>query len=256
MRIIVCVKQVPDSLEVRLRDDYTLERDFVAQVMNPADESALEWALRVRDSKGGIVTAVSMGPARAESTLREALARGADKAALLTDPRFAGADTLITSRCLAAAVMALGGADLIVCGRRAADGETGQVGPMLASMLNIPCVVNAIRADAGETLTVEQLNEDGVKTWSCSYPALVTFCEWSYPLRLPTLIGLRRAQKADVRKLAPEALGLSPEACGIKASPTRVIRVEARTQGVRPCRYLEAAQCLEQLAGEYPEAFT
>ena len=256
MRIVVCIKQVPDSLEVRLREDYTLERDFVAQVMNPADESALEWALRVRGAMGGTVTAVSMGPARAEGMLREALARGADEAVLLTDPHFAGADTLVTARCLAAAVGALGGADLIACGRRAADGETGQVGPMLASMLDIPCVVNAISADAAETLTVWQLAEDGTNTWSCGYPALVTFCEWTYPLRLPTLAGLRRAQKAEVSILTPEALGLAPEACGLRASPTRVKRVEARASGIRPCRYMDAAACLALLADRYPEAFT
>ena len=256
MRIFVCIKQVPDSLEVRVKEDYTLERDFVAQIMNPADESALEWALRVRDAKGGTVTVISMGPARAEGMLREALARGADEAALLTDPRFAGADTLITARCLTAAVNALGGADLIACGRRAADGETGQVGPMLASMLDIPCVVNATYADASETLIVEQLTEDGVNTWTCSYPALVTFCEWSYPLRLPTLMGLRRAQKAEVRKFTPDLLGLSAETCGLRASPTRVKRVEARTSGVRPCQYLDTVQCMEQLANRYPEVFT
>ena len=127
---------------------------------------------------------------------------------------------------------------------------------MLASMLDIPCVVNATHADASETLIVEQLTEDGVNIWTCSYPALVTFCEWSYPLRLPTLMGLRRAQKAEVRKFTPDLLGLSAETCGLRASPTRVKRVEARTSGVRPCQYLDTVQCMEQLANRYPEVFT
>ena len=115
MNVLVCLKQVPDTLEVKLRADFTLERDFVAQVMNPADESALEWALRVRDQRGGRVTVLSMGPRRAESTLREALSRGADEAMLLSDPRFAGSDTLVTAQCLAKAAEALGGFDLIAC---------------------------------------------------------------------------------------------------------------------------------------------
>ena len=255
MNILVCVKQVPDSLEVRLKADYTLDREFVAQVINPADESALEWALRARDRLGGSVTVVTMGPQRAESALREALARGADRAALLTDPRFAGADTLVTARCLKAAVEALGGADVIACGRRAVDGETGQVGPMLASMLDIPCVTHVIRAEAGASLVADQLTENGVNTWACGYPALLTFCEWSYRLRLPTITGLRRARQADIPRMTPEVLGLKPEDCGLRASPTRVRHVEARAVGARPCRYLDAAGCAQALADACPEVF-
>ena len=140
MRMLVCMKQVPDTTEVKLGADYTLERDFVAQVMNPADESALELALQLQDKHGGEVTVLSMGPERAQSMLREALARGAHHAVLMTDRAFAGADTLITAACLCTAVRALGGFDLILCGRRAIDGETGQVGPMLASMLDLSLI--------------------------------------------------------------------------------------------------------------------
>ena len=253
MKILVCIKQVPDTLEVSLRADFTLERDFVAQVMNPADESALEWALRTRDRKGGEVTVLSMGPRRAESTLREALSRGADRAVLLSDPRFAGADTLVTAQCLAKAVEFLGGFDVIACGRRAADGETGQVGPMTASLLNIPCVPNLTRAEAGETLTAYQLTETEEKVWACGYPALVTFCEWSYRLRLPTLAGLRKARTMDVRLMTPDDLGLAAENCGIKASPTRVIRVSAEKTGVRPCKKGTAEDIMNALAERCPE---
>lgn len=143
MRILICLKQVPDTTEVKLTDDLTLEREFVAQVLNPADESALELGLELKEKHGGTVTVLTMGPKRAEGMLREALSRGADEAALMTSPRFAGADTLVTARCLAEAEKALGGFDLILCGRRAIDGETGQVGPMVAAMLDRPCVVNA-----------------------------------------------------------------------------------------------------------------
>ena len=256
MNILVCIKQVPDTTEVKLRADYTLERDFVAQIMNPADESALEWALSTRDRLGGKVTVLSMGPGRAESTLREALARGADQAVLLTDPRFAGADTLITARCLAAAWKTLGGFDVTACGRRAVDGETGQVGPMLASLLNIPCVANITQAEAAESLTVHQLTENGINVWQCGFPALITFCEWSCRLRLPTLLGLKKAQKQDITRLTPDALGLRAQDCGLQASPTRVVRVDARPSGVRPCRMMTAEQTMEALTGKYPEVLS
>lgn len=256
MKILVCVKQVPDTLEVKFRADFTLERDFVAQVMNPADESALEWALRVRDQRGGRVTVLSMGPKRAESTLREALSRGADEAVLLSDPRFAGADTLVTAQCLAKAAEVLGGFDLIACGRRAADGETGQVGPMTASLLGIPCAVNLTQAEAGERLTVWQLTEAEVKVWQCAYPALITFCEWSYRLRLPNLLGLRKARSAQVKVMTPDDLGFSASECGIKASPTRVIRVSAEESGVRPCRKGSMEEIMNALTAKCPEVFS
>ena len=253
MDILVCIKQVPDTTEVRLREDMTLERDFIAQVMNPADESALEWALEVRDQRGGSVTVLTMGPERAETTLREALSRGADRAVLMTDRRFAGADTLVTAGCLARAYRRLGGFDIVACGRRAVDGETGQVGPMTASLLDIPCVSNITSAEAGEELRARQLTEDGVKVFSCGYPALITFCEWSCRLRLPTLAGLKRAQKAEITRLTPDDLGLSAGECGLKASPTQVVRIDSRPVCVRPCRKITVGETMEALKNTCPE---
>ncbi len=246
MKILICLKQVPNTMNVKLSSDFTLERETAAQVMNLADESALELGLSLRDTHGGEATVLTMGPMRAESMLREALSRGADHAVLLSDPAFAGADTLITAKCLRAAADKLGGFDLILCGRRASDGETGQVGPMLASMMQIPCVVNAVKADiAGDTLTVKQLTEDGVTTWKAALPALVTLCEWSYRLRLPSIAGLRGAAKAEIKCLTPPDLGIS--ACGIAASPTRVVHVSPRPLGLRPCKKLPLADVLAAL---------
>lgn len=237
MRILVCLKQVPDTTEVRLSASYTLERDFVAQVMNPADESALELALRLRESQGGTVTVITMGPARAESMLREALSRGADEAVQLTDPGFAGADTLVTAQCLAAAAKRLGGFDLVLCGRRAVDGETGQVGPMLAQMLDMPCVANATQGSISQaTLQAVQLTEAGEITWETPLPALMTLCEWSHRLRLPTIRGIKKARESAVLRLTPKDLDISH--CGLKASPTRVVKVDASPVGVRPCQKL------------------
>jgi len=246
MRILVCLKQVPDTTEVKLSSEYTLQRDFVAQVMNPADESALEKALSLRDQHGGSVTVLTMGPERAQTMLREALSRGADDAVHLTDKAFAGADTLVTAKCLKAAAEKLGGFDLILCGRRATDGETGQVGPMLAALLGVACVANAtdLRMEEGAPV-VDQLTENGVITWQAQLPMLVTFCEWSHHLRLPTLMGLKKAQKAEIRRVTAAELGI--QETGLKASPTRVTHIDSRPVCVRPCQKLPAAEVLAAL---------
>ena len=248
MRILICLKQVPDTTEVKLTGDLTLEREFVAQVLNPADESALELGLELKEKHGGTVTVLTMGPKRAEGMLREALSRGADEAVLMTSPRFAGADTLVTAHCLAEAEKALGGFDMILCGRRAVDGETGQVGPMVAALLERPCVVNATEGEIIEgCLRALQLTEAGSQEWKAPLPAVMTLCEWSHALRLPTISGLRRAAQADVRFCEPEDLGIDPAACGLKASPTRVTHISARPVGVRPCVKTSFAEVMKAL---------
>lgn len=248
MRILICLKQVPDTTEVKLTDDLTLEREFVAQVLNPADESALELGLELKEKHGGTVTVLTMGPKRAEGMLREALSRGADEAVLMTSPRFAGADTLVTAHCLVEAEKALGGFDLILCGRRAVDGETGQVGPMVAALLERPCVVNATEGEIAEgCLRALQLTEAGSQEWKAPLPAVMTLCEWSHALRLPTISGLRRAAQADVRFCEPEDLGIDPATCGLKASPTRVTHISARPVGVRPCVKTGFAEVMKAL---------
>ena len=248
MRILICLKQVPDTTEVKLTGDLTLEREFVAQVLNPADESALELGLELKEKHGGTVTVLTMGPKRAEGMLREALSRGADEAVLMTSPRFAGADTLVTAHCLAEAEKALGGFDLILCGRRAVDGETGQVGPMVAALLERPCVVNATEGEIIEDcLRALQLTEAGSQEWKAPLPAVMTLCEWSHALRLPTISGLRRAAQADVRFCEPEDLGIDPATCGLKASPTRVTHISARPVGVRPCVKTGFAEVMKAL---------
>ena len=246
MRILVCVKQVPDTTEVKLSSEYTLQRDFVAQVMNPADESALEKALALRDEHGGSVTVMTMGPERAESMLREAITRGADEALHLTDRAFAGADTLVTAKCLKAAVEMAGGFDLILCGRRAVDGETGQVGPMVAALLDRACVPNVTDVHVeNDSLMIDQLTENGVITWQAQIPAVITFCEWSHHLRLPTLMGMRRARNAQIRRVTAPELGI--QETGLKASPTRVTRIHSRPVGVRPCKKMAVEEVLEAL---------
>lgn len=253
MKILVCLKQVPDTSDGTLNADFTLQRDRMAQITNPADESALELGLMLRDQLGGRVTVVTMGPERTASMLRDALTRGADDALLLNDPAFAGADTLATARTLVAAVPLLGSFDLILCGRRASDGETGQVGPMMASLLNLPCVVNAlaVRAQPSDSSTrlclqIDQLTEEGTRIWQCQTPAVLTLCEWRYRLRLPSLAGLRSGGKATIRVATHVDIGLSKTQCGLLGSPTRVIRVWPQSGCIRSCQTVSVETFLEK----------
>ena len=163
MNIIVCLKQVPDSTKVRLDPvTHTLIREGVESIINPYDLYALEAALRLKDSVGGKVTLLSMGPPQAETALREALSLGADEAVLLCDRAFAGADTWATSYTLSQAVRKIGQFDLVVCGKQAIDGDTAQVGPGLAERLDIPHVAFVRKAElAGSALAVERLSDEG-----------------------------------------------------------------------------------------------
>ena len=251
MNILCLIKQVPDSLEVHMGSDLTLQRDFVAQVLNHADESAVELALQLRDLQGGKVTALTMGPPRAEGTLRELISRGVDDAILLTDKAFAGADTLATARTLAAAVKALGPFDLLLFGRRAADGETGQVGPMTAALLGIPCAANITSAECtGVILSAYQLIDTGSVHWEMSLPAALTMCDWSHALRLPTMRGLRAARQAQIRIMSPSDIGVTdPSSIGLKGSPTRVTHISVRPSGVRPTKWITAEEAAA-IAGE------
>src|SRR4030042_2311116 len=164
LRLIVCIKQVPETQEVRLDPvTHTLKREGVKAIINPFGLYALEEGLRVKEAQGGEVTLLSRGPPQAEEALREALGYGADKAVLLSDKGFAGADTWATALTLAGAIKKLGGADLIFCGKQAIDGDTAQVGPMLATILQIPYVAWArkLTFTGPQQVEVERLLEHG-----------------------------------------------------------------------------------------------
>ncbi len=164
LNIIVCIKQVPETQEVRLDPvTHTLKREGIEAIINPFDLYALEEALRVKEARGGQVTLLSMGPPQAEAALREALGYGADAAVLLSDKKFAGADTWATALTLARAIDKLGGADLIFTGKQAIDGDTAQVGPMLATVLDIPYAAWARKLTFGAdgSLIVERLLDHG-----------------------------------------------------------------------------------------------
>ena len=213
MKAIVLVKQVPDLRlgSVGVHVDGTIDRAGAPPITNPADLHALEAAVQLADE----VIALSMGPAAAERTLREAIAGGATQAVLLTDHAFAGSDTWATANALAAAVRRLGGADLVLCGTSALDGETGQVGPSVAQRLGWPSATGC------EALTVEgthliarRVVEGGYERLRLPLPAVVTIGETGFTPRYPTMIQRRRAANAEIERFTAADVGVSADAVG------------------------------------------
>lgn len=231
--ILVCVKAVPHSTSVQVDGQYRLKREGASLQWNIADESALEAALSLKD-RDGTVTVLSMGPGKLEEPLKELLARGADEAVLVSDRCMAGADTRATAAALKAAAEKLGPFDLILCGRRAIDGETGHVPAQLAAALGMGCVSNVeelTREDAD--LLLSRRMEDGVQRLRAQGPLVVSLCEYSYRLRLPGILSLRRAKNKTVKILSAEDLGLKPEDCGLQGSLTKVTAMEQTFPGLR-----------------------
>ena len=228
MKIIVCIKQVPESSRVRMDPDTGLMiREGMIAVVNPLDLYAVEAALRLKELYGGTVTALTMGPAAAMAALREVIAMGCDDALLLSDKQFAGGDTWATSRVLSAAIRTLlPDTDLILCGERAVDGDTGQVGPGIAAWLDLPVVTYVAKlAKEGNALIAERLIEEGRERLRMELPGVVTVVKEIHTPRLPTLDGKKKARVAVVPTITAERLGLAPAACGLAGSPTRVVRI-------------------------------
>ncbi len=230
MKIIVCLKQVPDTASVKLDPvTHTLKREGVAAVINPFDLFALEAALQLRERVGGQILALTMGPPQAAEMLREAIGYGVDDGLLLSDRAFAGADTWATTAALAAGVRHLGGADLIVCGKQAVDGDTAQVGPGLAMRLGLPQVafVKAIREAAADHLVVERQMDDGYEVVSLPLPGLITVVREIGEPRPPSLKGKMRAKKYEAPVAGAAALGLTEDQVGLRGSFTQVVEVFA-----------------------------
>ncbi len=228
MKIIVCIKQVPETQEVRLDPvTHTLKREGVKSIINPFDLYALEEALRVREKQGGEVTVVTMGPPQAESALREALTYGADQAVLLSDRAFAGADTWATSLTLAKGIARLGGADLIFCGKQAIDGDTAQVGPELATFMNIPYVswARRLKFASATVLQVERLLDHGYDLVEVELPALITVIKEINEPRVPSFKAKLKAKSAVIPTYGAADLGIEPQAVGLVGSYTQVVKV-------------------------------
>ncbi len=224
MNIIVCIKQVPDTADVRIHPEtHTLIREGVPSIINPYDLHAVEAALQVREKVGGKVTVMTMGPPQAEDALRETIAMGVDEARLITDRAFAGADTWATAYTLAKASEAAG-FDLILCGKQAIDGDTAQVGPEMAEFLDIPHIAYVRKIDevTAQTIVVQRLMDDGFDRVESSLPVLLTVVREINTPRLPSLKGKMAAKKAVIQRMDMASIGAAGDDVGLKGSPTQV----------------------------------
>ncbi len=229
MDIIVCIKQIPNPEHFsKITIDPkrgTINREGIPAVVNPLDRHALEEALRIREKFSGKVTAISMGPPKAREALEEALAMGVDDAVLLCDRAFAGADTLATAYALAGAIKKLGKYELVLCGNETADGATGQVGPQVAELLDIPHVtyVNKVDFLDGESLIATRAIERGHLKVEVRLPALLAVIREINQFRLPTVLGIIEATRKEIKTWTNEDVGASQETIGLDGSPTQVI---------------------------------
>ena len=239
MKIAVCLKQVPETTEVKINPETnTLMREGVASITNPFDEFALEEGLLTREKYGGELHVMTMGPPQAIEILKNALAVGADKVYLLSDRAFAGADTLATAYTLAKTIEKIGGVDLVICGKQAIDGDTAQVGPGIATRLGIPqltYVAKVREIDPGKKkIVVERMLENGREVVECSLPVVITVMKDINEPRLPSLLGIKKAAKATIPTWTAQEIGVDENRVGLKGSPTWVWKVfspEARGGG-------------------------
>lgn len=232
MKIVVCIKQVPDTTDVKINPETnTLIREGVASIINPFDMYAIEEAVRLKERFGGEAIVVTMGPPQAADALREALSLGIDRAIHLSDRAFAGSDTWATSLILAKAIEKIGGCDLVICGKQASDGDTAQVGPGIAAHINLPQATYVRRIDTvhldtdPKMMVVERLLEEGYEIIELKLPALITVVKEINEPRLPSLRGKMSARKAEIPVWGNKDLAIDENQIGLTGSPTQVVKI-------------------------------
>lgn len=250
MHIVVCIKQVPDSAQIRVHPvTNTIMRQGVPTIINPYDLFAVEEALRLRDVHGGEVTVLTMGPASAEDSLRRVLTFGADRAVLLTDRFFAGSDTLATTFALATAIRKIGetfGApDIVFTGKQTIDGDTAQVGPGIAKRLDfrqLTYVSKLVSADPeAKEIVVERRSEAGVQVLKSKMPVLVTMLEGTNEMRRGSLEEAIAATRAEIVTWSAADAGVKDmQKCGLRGSPTIVKKVFAPSARSEKAAFVEA----------------
>ncbi len=228
MNVIVCIKQVPAKIKIEI-DPKTgsLISGGVERAINPPDLYALEEGIRIKEKTGGKVVVLTMGPAQAIETLKEAIGIGADEAVLLSDPAFEGSDTWATSHILSKAIRKIGQFDLVLCGKQSIDGETGQVGPQLAEALGLPFVslVNKIEELGQGHIKVMRMSEEGHQLIEMTLPGVISVVKEINVPRLPSLRGMMAAKKAKIAVWNAKELGVDAASVGSSGSPTRVVKV-------------------------------
>ena len=271
MHIVVCIKQVPDSAQIRVHPvTNTIMRQGVPAIVNPYDLVALEEALRLKDRYHARITVLTMGPPQAETALRKALSFGADEAILLTDRAFAGADTLATSYALAAAIKQIQKdmpVDLVFAGKQTIDGDTAQVGPGIAvrlglQMLTYVCKIEALDLEQHE-IAVQRRAEGGVQVLKTRLPALITVLEGINEMRFATMPDMFRAARYPLKVWDKDAAGIEDTAkIGLKGSPTVVSKVFAPTPRTQKAEIVQtqsdqpsdlAATLIAKLFTRYPQ---
>lgn len=229
MNVVVCIKQVPDTTEVKINPETnTLVREGVESIINPFDMYAIEEAIRIKERYGGSTTVISMGPPQTEDALRESIAMGIDKAILISDKAFAGSDTWATSYVLAQAIKKIDNFDLVLCGKQASDGDTAQVGPGISTHLNIPqstYVKKIEQIEEGSKIRVERMVEEGFQIIELPLPALLTVVKEINEPRLPSLKGKMKAKKIDIPVWGKQNLDIEENKVGLEGSPTQVIKI-------------------------------
>lgn len=232
MNIIVCIKQVPETTEVKINPETnTLIREGITSIINPFDMYAIEEAIRLKERFGGQTTVITMGPPQAQDALREAISLGIDSAIHLSDRLFAGSDTWATSLVLAKAIEKIGNYDLIICGKQASDGDTAQVGPGIATHLDLPQATYVRKIDTvhldtqPKIMVVERLLEDGYELLELRLPSLLTVVKEINEPRLPSLRGKMNAKKALITTWANNDLNIDEDQIGLGGSPTQVVKI-------------------------------
>jgi electron transfer flavoprotein beta subunit len=228
MHFVVCIKQVPDTHDVKINPETnTLMREGVEAITNPFDMYAIEEALQLREKMGGTVTVLSMGPPQAESSLREAIAMGVDNAILVSDRAFAGSDTWATSYTLAKAIEKIGDYSVVLFGKQASDGDTAQVGPGVATHLDLPQITYVRKVEEIEEnrIVAERMLETGYEAVESPLPCVMTVVKEINEPRLPSLKGKMAARKAEITTWGAEDIGAEADMLGLDGSPTKVVKI-------------------------------
>lgn len=228
MHIIVCIKQVPNTTDVKIDPvKNTLIREGVESIINPFDTYAIEEAVRLKERFTGKVTVITMGPPQADAALKEAISLGCDEGILVSDRKFAGSDTWATSYTLSCAIRKVGAFDIILCGKQASDGDTAQVGPGISTHLDIPQVtyVKKIEEIKDNKAKVERMTEEGYDVVETPIPCLLTVVKEINTPRLPSLKGMMKAKSAKIVQWTAVDINADPKNIGLDGSPTRVVKI-------------------------------
>lgn len=262
MKILVCIKQVPDTADIKWTENNTIQREGVESVINPFDVYAIEAALKIKNElPDAEITTLTMGPNQAETILRKAISVGCDNGVLLCDKKFAGADTYATAKTISSAIKSeFSNFDLIICGQFAVDGDTAQTGSGIATQLDIPQVTYVKDIDRIEesSLYATRELEDGTETVKINFPALICVLKNDFEPTRAKINGIIKAQNAQIKKLSMEDINLLPENVGIKGSPTFVSKafrpIKKRSKCVILANDDELAVKINELKGVFDES--